>query len=158
MNRASWSGRQHLRSEALFRPSFNPLGTGSISLKRHSAGRCHPAVLEAALAAGAPRCGITARGTAIRVIQVQLLVYGRAGEPCTACGRASSRSELVSGPPISAGNATVSRLEESLEHLPATVHGGLQWSLRGAQRRSNLEFPRHEIASLRSQDGKGAIR
>jgi formamidopyrimidine-DNA glycosylase len=84
-------------SEALFQAGIHPARpAGDISLKRHE--RLADAirrVLEAALAAG---------GTTLRDyhqgdgnpggFQVQLLVYGRAGEPCTACGRPIEQTRI----------------------------------------------------------------
>jgi formamidopyrimidine-DNA glycosylase len=84
-------------SEALFQAGIQPeRPAGGLSLKRHE--RLADAirrVLEAALVAG---------GTTLRDyrqgdgnpggFQVQLLVYGRAGEPCTVCGRPIEQARI----------------------------------------------------------------
>jgi len=84
-------------SEALFQAGIHPARpAGKLSLQRYErlAGAIQQ-VLEAALAAG---------GTTLRDyrqgdgnpggFQVQLLVYGRAGEPCTTCGRPVQQTRI----------------------------------------------------------------
>jgi formamidopyrimidine-DNA glycosylase len=84
-------------SEALFQAGIRPeRAAGSISFKRHQRlAAAIQRVLKAALAAG---------GTTLRDyrqgdgnpggFQVQLLVYGRAGEPCTVCGRPIEQARI----------------------------------------------------------------